>query len=342
MPVPDDLCTDLADPSAPGAPAGSGVPLDALARLLAPLGDLRSARPLTGGMFATTYGVVLDDGTRAVVKTAPTSSEKLLSHEHRLLRAEAMVYQLAESDPALLMPRLLLADFTQSVLPGDAVVATWAPGVPVEQVPELAARTAADRERALGAVMGRLHALHGDRFGYLDVEGVLHGDTWTEALGRMVEALLMDARRWGVPVPADAVRAALHRHRAATDEVRTPSLVHADLWPGNLFVDPGTGALTAVIDPERAFWGDPLFDLVGAEPLRDGEPSAALVAGHADTGTPLPLGTPHGHARLALCRLYLALVMTVEVAPRGYAGDWLPPYQAQVATALHAALDALA
>lgn len=334
--MPDDLRTDLGDPPAPT------VPFDVLTRLLAPLGELRSARPLTGGMFATTYGVELGDGTRAVVKTAPTSSDQLLSHEHRLLRAEAMVYQLAEADPALLMPRLLLADFTHTVLPGDAVVASWAPGVPVEQVPELAARTAVDRERALGAVMGRLHALRGDRFGYLDSEGTLRGDTWTEAFGLMVEALLADARRWGVPVPADETRAALRRHRAATDDVRQPSLVHADLWPGNLFVDPATGALTAVIDPERAFWGDPLFDVVGAEPLRNDWPSPALVAGHADTGDPLPLGTPLGQARLALCRLYLALVMTVEVAPRGYTGDWLPPYQAQVATALRSALDALA
>ncbi len=337
--MPEDLRTDPADPGAPDAP---GIPFDALARLLGPLGELRAARALTGGMFATTYVVELGDGTRAVVKTAPDAADRLLSHEHRLLRSEALVYRLAESDPALLMPRLLLADFSHTALPGDAVVASWAPGVPVGQVPELAARTAAARDHALGAVMGRLHALHGDRFGYLDEEGTLRGDTWTEAFGRMVEALLADAARWGVAVPADEVRAAWHRHRDATDDVRAPSLVHADLWPGNLFVDPGSGALTAVIDPERAFWGDPVFDLVGADPLATGVPSPDVVAGHARTGEPLPLGTPHGQARLALCRAYLTLVMTVEVAPRGYEGDWLAPYQARVATALRAALDALA
>lgn len=313
----------------------------ALARIVAPLGDLTGVEPLTGGMFATTYRVDLADGTRVVAKTAPPDDGQLLTHERDLIRSEAIVYRLAEPHPDLLMPRVLLTDFSRTELPGDVVVASHARGVPADQGPELTAATRATRRRRLGALMGRLHTLHGDRFGYIEPGTPLRGATWPEAFGRMVEALLADARRWEVDVAADRVRAALATHADALATVEHPSLVHADLWPGNLFVDPDSGELTAVIDPERGFWGDPLFDLVGADPYRLGPPPADLVAGYRASGADLPLGTAHGDTRYALCQLMMGLVMLIEVVPRGYHGDWLEPHLAAV-RALHAsALDRL-
>ncbi|MBU4213704.1 MAG: phosphotransferase [Actinobacteria bacterium] len=325
-------------------PAPAPVPDDvraALARIVAPLGDLTGIERLTGGMFATTYRLTLADGTRVVAKTAPADAGQLLRYERDLIRAEAIVYRLAEPYPDLLMPRVLLTDYSRTELPGDVVVASHARGVPADQGPEVTDELLAARRRRLGSLMAGLHALHGDRFGYVEPGTSLRGATWPEAFGRMIDAVLSDAHRWDVDVAASRVRAALVRHADALATVEHPSLVHADLWPGNLFVDPDSGDLTAVIDPERAFWGDPLFDLVGADPFRLGPPAADLLAGYRQAGADLPLGTAHGDARYALCQLMMALVMLVEVAPRGYAGDWLPAHLEAV-TALHrSALDRL-
>jgi hypothetical protein len=145
----------------------------------------------------------------------------------------------------------------------------------------------------------------------------------------MVTALLADAERWGVAVDAPRVLAAVEGSADELAVVTTPRLVHMDPWRGNILLDPTTGAISGLIDFERGLFGDPLMDLVGHEPLRTGTLPAAQVAGYLAAGGDLPVvpdaGTtaglaPDAERRLALYRLYLTLVMTIEVVPRGY--DW--------------------
>jgi aminoglycoside phosphotransferase (APT) family kinase protein len=297
---------------------------DALATVVAPLGRLVGAEQLTGGMFATTYRVTLEDGRRVVVKTAPTETHKLLTYERDLLRTEALVYGLADGRPELLMPTVLLTDYTRTVLPSDVLVVSHLPGTPM-----LDAGMAGDEARSrrleadLGAYLARQHGITGPRFGYPNAEAGLQADTWPEAFGLVVEALLADAERWGTALPAAEIRSALTRHAGALAEVTTPVLVHTDLWPGNLFVDPASGELVGVIDTERALWGDPLFDLVGADPMWNGM-SAHLLAGYArETGSVWDVDRPAAATRLRLYRLLMALIMKVETAPRAYEGDWV-------------------
>lgn len=46
------------------------------------------------------------------------------------------------------------------------------------------------------------------------------------------------------------------------DEIKTPCLVHADLWGGNILIhtDREQPEFAAIIDADRALWGDPAFD----------------------------------------------------------------------------------
>jgi len=316
----------------------------ALAIVVLPLGELTGVELLTGGMFATTYRVTLGDSTRVVVKTAPTDTGRLLGYELDLVRTEALVYALAANRPELLMPRVLLTDFTRSILASDVLVASHLDGVPLLGRSTPTGEPAADQpglQHDLGVFMARLHTISGADFGYPNRAAGLSASTWPEAFGLMVGALLADADRWGTAVPTAEIRAALSRHRAALAEVSVPVLVHTDLWAGNLFVHAGTGRLTGVIDTERAIWGDPLFELVGADPFGRGPAPAALLAGYASAGGALPLGTPTGDVRLLLYRLYVALVMVVEIRPRGYSGDWVAGHRAAAEGCLRAALDAL-
>ena len=317
----------------------------ALRRILQPLGEPTGVELLTGGMFATTYRVTLADGSRVVVKTAPTGTDRLLTYELDLVRTEALVYSLAAGRPDLMMPRVLLTAFSRSVLPSDVVVASHQGGVPLLGRTTSTGESAADQpglQHDLGAAMARLHTVTGPEFGYPNRAAGLTAATWPEAFGLMVNALLADADRWATPLPAAEIRAALDRHHAALAEVTVPVLVHTDLWAGNLFVDAGTGRLTGVIDTERAIWGDPLVDLAGADQLGRGPVPAALLAGYASEGAAQAVGTPTGDVRLLLYRMYMGLVLLVEIAPRGYSGDWLVGHRATAEGCLRAALDALA
>ncbi|MDQ0372396.1 phosphotransferase family protein [Cellulomonas humilata] len=310
--------------------------IDALTALVAPLGVLKDAELLTGGQFATTYRVTLADGRRVIVKTAPTGTDQLLAYEHDLLRAEALVYEMAASVPELKMPQVLLTDFTRTLLPSDALVVSHLPGVPLVDAGFGPAdpRTAA-AERGTGEVLAALHRLTGPAFGYPCGR---QASSWAESFTGMVDELLDDAARWSVPVPAADVRAVMSRHATVLADVVRPALVHTDLWAGNLFVDPSTGELLGVIDPERAFWGDPLADLVGIDPMGREPGTPAVLEGYG----PLDVESPSARTRMELYRMRLCLVMMIEITPRKFEGDWVEPHRTAVTANLHRALDALA
>ena len=310
--------------------------IDALTSLVAPLGVLKDIELLTGGQFATTYRVTLTDGSRVIVKTAPTATDQLLAYEHDLLRAEALVYELASSLPALRMPTVLLTDFTRTVLPSDALVVSHLPGVPLVDAGfgPSDPRTAV-AERGTGEVLAALHRLTGPAFGYPCGR---QASSWAASFTGMIDELLDDAARWSVPVPSSAVRSALERHAAVLSDVDRPALVHTDLWAGNLFVDESTGEVVGVIDPERAFWGDPLADLVGIDPMGREPGTPAVLEGYG----PLDIDSPSARTRLDLYRMRLCLVMMIEITPRRFEGDWVEPHRSAVTANLHEALAALA
>ena len=56
-------------------------------------------------------------------------------------------------------------------------------------------------------------------------------------------------------------------------------LVHFDLWDGNILVesDPAGHRIGALIDAERAFWGDPLAEFVSLALFGDIERDTAFL-----------------------------------------------------------------
>jgi len=92
------------------------------------------------------------------------------------------------------------------------------------------------------------------------------------------------------------------RHWWALDEVQSPTLVHWDLWDGNIFVDSNTGAVTGLIDFERVLWADPLIE------TNFGSPRPGFLEAYGET----IVQTPGARSRRLLYDLYLYLIMVIE------------------------------
>jgi aminoglycoside phosphotransferase (APT) family kinase protein len=297
-----------------------------------------SVRELTGGLFAAVQQVELSDGRTVVTKTGVSPAiprPPLLTYERDLLRAEIALLRAAAPAPVP-TPAVLHADLTRCLVDVDVLVMEHVPGTSWQEV-----RTALPddvnrrTEHEWGGVLAGFHTQTGRLFGYPSSPG-LQGQHWPEVFSAMVDALLTDAVTWGVDVEAGRVRAALADATGALAPVTEPVLVHMDLWPGNVLIDTSTGRITGVVDLERGIFGDPLMDLVGAEAMSVVAPSAGLLEGYRSAGGHLPdeptSGTLSGFdaaadRRLALYRLYLTLLMTIEIVPRAYAGDWLGEYR---------------
>ncbi|BFV55655.1 aminoglycoside phosphotransferase family protein [Kitasatospora sp. CMC57] len=303
----------------------TGDQLDALLRAGAGIG-CRLEGELTDGWFNSVHRVRLDDGRAAVVKLAPPPDAAVLRYERGILATEAMVYRRLTTLPpgAVPSPQLLYAG-------AEFIVLSVLDGIPWDKAGDrLDPRTGADLRRELGAITARLHTLRSEdgRFGYPAAESALSAPDWRTAFTAMVDALLDDADRWQSPLgvqPGD-LRALVAEGRQALDEVTEPRLVHFDLWPGNVFVQPADGGrrarVTGLIDHERAFWGDPAAELVSLAFGGGTGPGSDLVAGYTGAGGRLDFDPTLRH-RLALYHLYLGLLLVVECGPRGYGADHL-------------------
>ena len=277
---------------------------------------------LAGGTFNTVTRVTLAAGARLVVKVPPGPEISLLSYERGILGTEALFYQLTGHLSGVTVPAVLAVDAAgpDGDGAGGYLVMTECPGDPWPNLEPRATGQERDALRAeLGRQVARLHTVAGTGFGYpAGALGPLR-DTWREAFGAIVDAVLADAARFAVtlPRPADEIRELFEVHAGLLDEVTTPVLTHFDLWDGNILVAPGPAGrhVSALIDAERAFWGDPLADFVSLGLFHDIEQDAAFLRGYRDAGGKIAFDAAE-RERIALYRAYLHLIMWIEAVPR--------------------------
>ncbi|GAA2328138.1 aminoglycoside phosphotransferase family protein [Streptomyces kunmingensis] len=302
--------------------SGSGSVRDRLAAALAAAGvawsEVDAYEELDGGTFNTVFRVRSSVRAGLVVKLAPGADVPVLRYEEGILGTEAWFYGMVrDRAPEVPCPVAPAPAADGHLVMSECAGRPW---------PDLADELDDSERRALRAELGRhvaaLHALKGDGFGY-PARPLL--STWRDAFLGMVDAILLDAGRFDVPLPrpADEIRALFAAQGGLLDEVTVPRLVHFDLWDGNILVE--EGRISALIDAERAFWGDPLAEFVSLALFGDIERDADFLAGYREAGGPAVIDEG-GRRRLALYQAYLHLIMWVEAVPRRFdAGriDWL-------------------
>ena len=298
-------------------------------------------RSLTGGTFNAVHLVGLADGTRLVVKIPPGPETPLLRYERGILGTEALYYELAGQCADVTVPAVVAVDPAGAT--GGYLVMTHCPGSPWPELAPSPSGSERDELRAaLGRQVARLHTITGTGFGYPSLAvGPLRG-SWRAAFADMVNAVLADAGTFAVtlPRPAADIQDWFTARAAVLDQVTTPVLVHFDLWDGNVLVESGSAGrrIGALIDAERAFWGDPLAELVSLALFGDIEQDSAFLQGYRAAGGTVTFDQAT-RQRLSLYRAYLYLIMWVEAVPRQCSRerrDWL---LARVVRPLTAAFD---
>jgi aminoglycoside phosphotransferase (APT) family kinase protein len=302
--------------------------------------QVAASQRMAGGTFNAVYLVTLADGARLVVKIAPESGTPLLRYERGILGTEALFYRLASECTGVSVPEVLAVEAGDGT--GGYLVMTECPGMPWPSLVPQPADGERDALRAeLGGMVARLHEITGAEFGYpTGAVGPLR-PTWRAAFLDMVDAVLADAQRFSVtlPRPNAEIRALFESKAAVLDEVTRPVLTHFDLWDGNVLVESGPHGLRvgALIDAERAFWGDPLADFISLALFGDVEGDAAFLRGYREAGGSVTFDAA-SRLRLSLYQAYLYLIMWIEVTPRQYGEERLEWLRGRVWDPLAAAL----
>lgn len=319
-----------------------------------------SSRELTGGTFNSVHLLALaappggqrgpapaappaTEGEAAVLKVAPPAGTPLMTYENALMRTEAEFYRRAAAVPGLPVPGILAAGSDRTAIDGDYLLMTHLEGETWERLrPRIGAGDHARLRADLGRLLRGLHRVRGSSFGYPygnPPAGAATG--WRAAFDGMLADVCADARRFGPPLPVDPdeVLGLVRTRGRLLDQVTVPSLVHFDLWEGNILLAERDGRLeiTGVLDGERSFWGDPLADLVSTALFGDIAGDPAFLSGYRPAA---PL-TADERRRIAMYRAYLALIVLVEGVPRGYDPQARAPLTALAANDLRVALNLL-
>lgn len=227
---------------------------------------VRRAVRCRGGLFNTTLRVELTDGNTLVVRIAPPKDRPLMGVERALMRREVAVARWMKR-AGLPVAAVQHADFTGREIDRDWVAVSCEPGMNWHyHLAQLSPRQNDELSGQLGALAKQIHAARNPDgwFGY--PKPFPRHATWSGFVRAYAVSLERDLRAFDCePLPdgLSPVRLAARMARVL-DEIRTPRLVHGDLWPRNILIERngGRSRITAVLDCDRGLWGDPRFEWV--------------------------------------------------------------------------------
>ncbi|WP_052088147.1 phosphotransferase family protein [Paenibacillus wynnii] len=274
---------------------------------------IKESLELTGGYFNAAYKLLLSDGRSTILKVAPTEEIQTLSYEHNIMVSEVEALRLMKSKGIVPVPEVYAFDNSREVFPCDYFFMEVIDGQPYDEVKS--SLTPEERgmiEFELGQYNRMINEIQGSEFGLFN--GSVHSSqgSWKEVFMALMNNLLNDARRLGAPMPIsyETLELELAKQFHVLDEVTEPRLVHWDLWDGNVFVR--EGRIVALIDWERALWGDPLMEYY----FRYIENSESFYKGYGGR-----FDSPNERARKKLYDLYIDLIYFIECFSRKYESE---------------------
>src|SRR5579883_1511617 len=211
------------------------------------------------GKFNTTY--LIEGGPEPLVLriAPPDDRSRVLFYEHRMMLQEPALHALLRERTDVPVPAILAHDFGRAEIQRNYLLMERLPGTPIASLGGLTRDTFDDILRQVGRSLRQVHAITGDRYGYVGEHRPMEPQPdWPSAFHVMWHKLLDDIEGCGGydPEEATGMRRLLDRHAEVFDRPAPASLLHMDVWAENILADE-RGRLTGLIDWDRACWGDP-------------------------------------------------------------------------------------
>ena len=291
-----------------------------MAKRAFPEKELKNVIELTEGMCNAAYLVEFSDGSRSVLKIAASGNEGLMSQEVNMMDAEVEAMRLVREHDAMRVADVQYYDTSRTLCSGKYFFMEALEGQSLSSLRE----SLSEEEKSrlyfeAGQMSANLTKIQGEKFGLLGDKEHTY-DSLFAFMYRLVSDVLQDARRKDVKitVPDEEILERLKKDSELFEEVKVPTLVHWDMWEGNIFVK--DGHVSGVIDWERAMWGESFMD----DRFRRHTRNSDFLKGFGKESF-----TKEEQRRISWYDLYLYLVMMTEGSYREYEDDsqyrWVKP-----------------
>jgi len=225
---------------------------------------LTECRLMKGGMFNTTYYIATDINPDGIVlRAGPINRHLLCEFEKNMMAAEPMLHELLLSSD-IPTSRVLKYSAANSVIDREYIVSQYIPSVPMND-PSLEGEDLSGVYRQIGEITRRLHGITNNKFGWKRSDGSGEYDTWREFIFAYAAEAMEKATAFELfkREDIDKFKDYLSKNADALDDIKTPYMVHGDLWQGNILLSKTEAGyfVAGVIDVERAMFGDKYWDM---------------------------------------------------------------------------------
>ncbi len=223
------------------------------------------------GFFNLAYCLTIQGNHKIVLKVSPPKHVKVMRYEKDIMENEIEVLNKINSTIDIPVAKVLNYDCDKDIIENEYFFMDFIQGTPLDNVyDEFNEKQRNSISSDLGKYVKQITSIKSDFFGDI-TKKEKQFSTWSEAFLFMIKELLDDARdiRLKLPYEYNAIYHLIERYSGILDKVEKASLVHKDLWKGNIFVDPQNPQITAILDFERAIYGDALLEPVCGSLLHD-------------------------------------------------------------------------
>ena len=230
-----------------------------MAKVAFPDKQVTEIKELTEGMCNVTYSIAFSDGSESILKVAAKDRSGNTSNEVNLMRAEVTAMKLVAEKCSFKVADVQYYDTSNTICDGNYFFMEKLEGDNFHFVKE---KMSEEEISAIGKELGRisreLSKIQNPDFGFLG-EDTRYNSLFT-FVKQMLTNLITDAQKRNIDILYDGrtLLDQLEKEESAFREVKKASLVHWDMWEGNVFVK--DGRVSGIIDWERAMWGEPFMD----------------------------------------------------------------------------------
>ncbi len=233
--------------------------ISGMAKMAFPDKQIAEIKELTEGMCNAAYDITFEDGSESILKIAAKDRRGNISNEVNLMQAEINAMKLVAEKCSFKVADIQYYDTSNTICDGSYFFMEKLEGDNFFLVKKgMSEEVIAIIDTEIGKISRDLLNIQNSEFGFLGDSK--RYDSLFVFVKQMLENLISDAQKRGIDILYDeqTFMNQLENDKSAFETIHKASLVHWDMWEGNVFVK--DGHVSGIIDWERALWGESFMD----------------------------------------------------------------------------------